>query len=199
MGNCCTIQTNNNETVKPKEEIQTIDNESVKPVDNELTSASSDVKEFSLAGQTLLAKVVYVYDGDTVHCVVRLNNQLTKFNCRLMGIDSPEIAPKNIVDKEARQQEVNSAIKSRNYLIERVTDQKVDEGMSKKDIKELCKKSTKLINIKCHEFDKYGRLLIDIYNTDNTNKSINMDMIDNKYAVAYDGGTKTEYNIENFS
>ena len=161
--------------------------------------ASSDVKEFSLQGHILLAKVVYVYDGDTVHCVVKLNNQLTKFNCRLLGIDSPEVAPKNIVDKEARQQEVSSAIKSRNYLIERVTDQKVDDNISKKDVKELCKKSTKLVSIKCHEFDKYGRLLIEIYDMENMNKSINMNMIDNKYAVAYDGGTKTEYNLENFN
>jgi hypothetical protein len=50
---------------------------------------------------------------------------------------------------------------------------------------------------KCFDFDKYGRLLIEIYDG-STVKSINQEMIDNSYAIAYDGGTKQEFNENNF-
>lgn len=157
-------------------------------------------------GQTLLAKVVYVYDGDTIHCVVKCNlvgNQMIKFNCRLLHIDSPEICPKNIIDNVSKMKEIESATKSRNYLIERLTDQKVTKQMTKRDIKELCSNSRKLITIKCYEFDKYGRLLIEIFDkTDkslNPKNSINQEMINKNYAVEYDGGTKKEFDIDNFN
>jgi endonuclease YncB( thermonuclease family) len=99
--------------------------------------------------------------------------------------------------------EIESATKSRNYLIERLTDQKVTKQMTKRDIKELCSNSRKLITIKCYEFDKYGRLLIEIFDkTDkslNPKNSINQEMINKNYAVEYDGGTKKEFDIDNFN
>ena len=42
--------------------------------------------------------------------------------------------------------------------------------------------------VKCNEFDKYGRLLVELLNDDN--KTINQMLIDEGYAKAYDGGTK---------
>jgi len=169
--------------------------------DTSLKEATYETKEFSLAGLTLTAKVVNVYDGDTIYCVVKcpnMGNEMTKINCRLLHIDSPEICPKNISDNNIKMKEIESAIKSRNYLIERVTDQKTTANMTKKDIKELCSKSRKLVTIKCFEFDKYGRLLIEIYDNSCDNKSINMEMIEGKYAVAYDGGTKKLFDSDNF-
>lgn len=164
----------------------------------ELKILDSEVKEFSLKGQEHNAKVVYVYDGDTVHIVFNFNNIPTKFNCRMLGIDSPEMQPKNVKDIGIKTKEIEKAIKSRNYLISRVTDQKISNtNMSKKDVKELCRQSRKLVRVKCFEFDKYGRLLIEIYDG-STAKSINQEMIDNSYAVAYDGGTKQEFNENNF-
>jgi len=173
--------------------------------DTSLEQSTYETKEFSLLGQTLTAKVVSVYDGDTIYCVVKcpeMGNVLTRINCRLLHIDSPEICPKNCTDNTIKMKEVESAIKSRNYLIERVTDQKTTDNMSKKDIKELCSKSRKLVTIKCFDFDKYGRLLIEIYDkscdTSYHKHSINMEMIEKKYAVEYDGGTKKVFDTENF-
>ena len=167
-----------------------------------LATINSDINEFSLKGQEHIAKVVYIYDGDTVHIVINLNNVPTKFNCRLIGIDSPEMLPKNVNDQALKAKEIEKAIKARNYLITKVTDQQiVNKKISKKDIKDLCAKSRKLINVKCFDFDKYGRLLIEIYdrtNGTNTTKSINQNMIDLGYAVAYDGGTKKEFNESYF-
>ena len=180
------------------------------PLEKELKLATHETKDFSLAGLTLTAKVVYVYDGDTIHCVIKCPNMgdmMTKISCRLLHIDSPEICPKNCTDNTSKMKEIESAVKSRNYLIERVTDQKTSPNMSKKDIKELCSNSRKLVSIKCFDFDKYGRLLIEIYDTSyhkhcfaskSNEHSINTEMLEGKYAVEYDGGTKKVFDTDNF-
>jgi endonuclease YncB( thermonuclease family) len=159
--------------------------------DINLKSADYQVKEFSLEGKNMWGKVVYVYDGDTVHIVFKIDKELVKFNCRLSGIDCPEIAPKNISDAKIRLAEELAAIKSRNYLISRVVSPSIEkEGMNKNEVKAICAKSDCLVWIKCHEFDKYGRLLVELYENPESLISINQDMIEKKYAVEYDGGTK---------
>ena len=166
----------------------------------DLKSADHQVKEFSLDGKSMWGKVVYIYDGDTVHIVFEINNELVKFNCRLSGIDSPEIAPKNISDVKLKKEEEISAIKCRNYLISRVLLIPFEkEIMTKNEVKELCAKSSHLIWVKCHEFDKYGRLLVELYDDPSSIKSFNQDMIEKKYAVGYDGGTKKKFIESNFN
>lgn len=165
-----------------------------------LESADSTVPEYSLKNQFMLGKVVYVYDGDTIHIVFNMNNKLIKFNCRLILIDSPEICPKNIKDVNKRNNEIESAIKSRNYLINQITNIPItNTKMTKNEIKELCGKSTKLIWIKCFDFDKYGRLLVELYDSKDSKISINQLMINNNYALSYDGGTKKEFSSDNFN
>jgi hypothetical protein len=123
----------------------------------DLKLADHQVKEFSMAGKNMWGKVVYVYDGDTVHIVFKINNELVKFNCRLSGIDSPEIAPKNISDVKLKKEEELSAIKCRNYLISLVVITPLEkEIMNKNEVKVICAKSTRLVWVKCQEFDKYG-------------------------------------------
>ena len=164
-------------------------------VQQPLELANSDIKEFSLEGKKLWAKVVYVYDGDTIHIVFKMNKQLFKFNCRLLGIDSHEIVPKNISDGILRNLEILSAIKSRNYLISLVVNIPIEkETMTKKEIKLMCSKSTKLVWIKAYKFDKYGRLLIEVFDSPDSTKSFNQEMIDKNYAVEYDGGAKKQFN-----
>jgi len=159
-----------------------------------LENANYTIPEFSLNGLLMYGKVVYVYDGDTVHIVFNYNNILTKFNCRLIFIDSPEICPKNIKDITLRNLEIDAAIKSRNFLLERVSNVLIKNlNMNKTEIKELCKESTKLIWVKCYEFDKYGRLLVELFETKESIISINQLMIKNNYAVLYNGGTKKEF------
>lgn len=166
----------------------------------DLINANHTVPQFTLEGRSLFGKVVYVYDGDTIHCVINWNNKLTKFVCRLNGIDSPEVCPKNISDLEAKKKEIESAIKSRNYLIEQVTGQKlVNERMTKSQIKEYLAHSTKLIWIHFLQFDKYGRVLVEIYTDNKVKTTINQEMLDKKYAVSYDGGTKKAFDTEDFN
>jgi endonuclease YncB( thermonuclease family) len=155
---------------------------------NKLKLVNDDVPKYSLKGKKLTGKVVYVYDGDTVHIVFYIMNSFVNFICRLDGIDTPELCPKNnnILEK-------NAGIKSRNYLISKVVNnlsEPISEIITKKDIKKICEKSTKLITVNCGDFDKYGRLLVELFDN---NLCINQAMIDNKFAIAYDGGTKQEF------
>ena len=115
-------------------------------------------------------KVIKVYDGDTITVATKLpmpNSPVYRFPVRLTGIDSPEI--KGISDAE-----IVLAKQSRDALH-----------------KLIYEKTVILSNVST---EKYGRLLADVY-IDGIH--VNQWMLDNKYAIPYDGGTKsrpTEWN-----
>ncbi len=123
----------------------------------------SKIKKFSLKDFKTQAKVVSVYDGDTITLVFVFANEYYKWNCRLDGIDTPEIKSKNNEEKAL-------AIKARDYLREQILG--------------------KIVDIECGDFDKYGRLLIKlIYENQNMNEL----MISQGHAKAYFGGTKESW------
>ena len=119
---------------------------------------------FSFKGQKIKCKVVSVYDGDTMKVVFPLNNKMYKWNCRLLGIDTPELRTKDTHEKELAK-------------------------IAKENLIKLV--LNKVITIQCGGWDKYGRLLV----TPFTSKQGNIChwMIKNKYAKAYDGGTKSSW------
>lgn len=125
----------------------------------------NSVKEFGFEGETKEAKVVDVYDGDTCKIVFPVLRKLYKFNCRIQGVDTPEIRTRDLAEKEFGK--------------------KVRDELRKKIL-------NKVVAIHCGEFDKYGRLLIDIQ-CKNENQNISKWLIDNDYAFAYDGGTKKKW------
>lgn len=126
---------------------------------------TSDVKQFSFEGEQKTAKVVDVYDGDTIKVVFALNEKVFKFNCRITGVDTPEVRTKNKLEKEM-------GLKVRDELRKKILN--------------------KVVTIYCDEFDKYGRLLINL-KLDNEEESIKDWLINNKYAFPYDGGTKQDW------
>jgi endonuclease YncB( thermonuclease family) len=144
--------------------------EKLKKVKNE------DVEEFSLKNKTFIGKVVDVYDGDTCKIVFYLDDKLVKFSCRLNGIDTPELKP--LKTKVNRDEEIEKAKQCRNRLIELCCD-KID-----------VESSNKLVYIKCNDFDKYGRLLIDIYESKECECSINNILVKEGLARCYNGGKK---------
>ena len=113
----------------------------------------TNIKEFSLEGYECDAKIIKVYDGDTVTVVFEYKNELHKWHCRLDGIDTPELKTKNAKEKDM-------GLKARDALREKILN--------------------KVVKLKCKSFDKYGRLLADIYYN---NCKINQWLIDEKYAV----------------
>ena len=109
------------------------------------------------------AKIVSVYDGDTVKAVFPLNGTLYKWNCRLTGIDTPEIRTSDKLQKKF-------GYEVRDFLRNKILN--------------------KVVTLKCQDLDKYGRLLAEIHIDD---LNINQWLIDSGYAFAYDGGTKESW------
>jgi endonuclease YncB( thermonuclease family) len=129
---------------------------------------------FSLDGREFVCKCVKVYDGDTITVALEPFDScgFYKFRTRLAGIDTPEIRTKN-------------------------SDEKVQGNLVRDFLRGLI--LDKIIKIKCGEFDKYGRLLADVYEmTDGVaaKTSLNQQLIEKKYAYAYDGGTKRIWGAE---
>jgi endonuclease YncB( thermonuclease family) len=153
----------------------------------ESTNGNTDL--YSLEGIVCPVKVVSVYDGDTCTCNLLLpDGMITKYKLRMLGYDSPEIRPaRNAKD---RQTIIKNAMIARNYLAAVVTDQPIDINnlYSKKELQKIVDNNKKIITIKCHSWDKYGRLLGTLYN--NGDENINESMISGGYGYMYDGGTK---------
>jgi endonuclease YncB( thermonuclease family) len=116
-------------------------------------------------------KVLSVYDGDT--CTIAFNLYgdirfpIVKYRARLIGIDTPEMKGKGV-----SQELKDLAKKARDFLREKVVDKTVDCIFDK-------------------ECDKYGRVLITIYDSNGVN--INDELVTKGYAKKYDGGTKEKW------
>ena len=129
---------------------------------NELQNIDNSVPLFSLNGQIFNAKVVDVYDGDTITCIFKLYGNYYKWKCRISHVDTPEIKTKNTEEKER-------AIIIRDKLREMLLN--------------------KIIVLHCYDYDKYGRLLVEL-NIPETNTRLHKWLLDNNYAKPYEGGTK---------
>ena len=113
-----------------------------------------------LDNKTVEAKIISVYDGDTVKAIFPLNGVMYKWNCRLTGIDTPEIRTSDRLQKKF-------GYEVRDILRDKILN--------------------KIVSLKCQDLDKYGRLLTEIWFDE---QNINQWLNDSKYAIAYDGGTK---------
>ena len=108
-------------------------------------------------------RVVKIYDGDTITIASRLpyrGSPLYRFSVRLSGIDCPEIKGKTEFEKTL-------AKKARDSLHEKIFG--------------------KIVRLKYVRSEKYGRLLAEVYLED---LHLNKWMLENNYAVPYQGGTK---------
>ena len=141
-------------------------------MDIDWNSITKKTKYFSLEGSTIQGKVVSVYDGDTIKLVFPVHDTLYKWSCRLEHVDTPELRTKCKIQKKY------------GYIVRDELRKKIME---------------KIVTVKCGEFDKYGRLLAEIYMPDEE-KSVNEWLIEKGYAFYYDGGTKQDWStflIEN--
>ena len=156
-----------------------------------LEDCTKDIPEFSLCGLTLQGKVVELYDADTCKIVLPVLNNFYKFTCRLSGIDTPEMKP--LKSKPNRDNEILWAKKARAELLKLICLNSPSEyfdniDIKKDDIIKSLKDNKILITVKCLEFDKYGRLLVELFNNNNS-KSFNNILIEKNMAILYDGGT----------
>jgi micrococcal nuclease len=108
-------------------------------------------------------KVIKVYDGDTITIAAKLphnTSSVYRFPVRLLGIDTPEIKGSSPREKEL-------AKKARDALSSQILG--------------------KIVYLENMGTEKYGRILATVFYED---LNMNQWMLDHKYAVPYDGGTK---------
>ena len=98
------------------------------------------------------------------------------------GIDTCEIKSKNDENKK-------HALLARNRLFNLITNQTLDKYDCKRlDIRKILNSNVYLVKIDISGFDKYGRLLADLY--DFNDKNLSKILIEEKLAYEYDGKTK---------
>lgn len=105
----------------------------------ELVTAK-DVDLFTLKGHRTWAKVVKNYDGDSVHLVLFYHSTPYRFRADLYGIETAKYGTHDPREKQW-------AIRARERLNELI--------------------DQKLVFVVCHEWDAFGRLLVEMYDTDN--------------------------------
>jgi micrococcal nuclease len=130
-----------------------------------------NMKELTFEGMITQAKVVDVYDGDTVTIVFYYNDMPIKHKFRIYGCDTPELKPKlNILNREEHVQ-------------------------AAKCVKEYVTKllMNKIVWIKFTKKEKYGRLMGNIYLDNQLSQNVSDMIIKNGYSKPYYGGRKKEF------
>jgi len=138
-------------------------------IPNLLNISPDDIKYFSFKGMTFDALPCNIYDGDTFSSIFVFNGRIIKYRCRCLDYDTPEMKPS--LTKPNRDHEIDLAKKAKNRFIEL-----------------LEKSPTKLVKIECFDFDKYGRILVNVYNNVDKEK-VNSIMINENHGKPYDGST----------
>jgi endonuclease YncB( thermonuclease family) len=108
-------------------------------------------------------QVIKVYDGDTITIAARLPydaSPVYRLSVRLNGIDTPEIKSKNAEEKQVAKQ-------ARDYLASLILH--------------------KTVSLRNVQTEKYGRILANVYLEE---ICVNERMVEQRFAVRYDGGTK---------
>jgi len=142
---------------------------------------------FSLNGYITKCKLLNNYDGDTADIIIFYKHILMHLKARFYGYDCCEMKP--LLKDPERDNKKKKAIEAKNRLWKLCTNE--DEYKSHK----------RLINIRCGDYDKYGRILIIAFEEDyeiDKNKtddeifkdSINYKMIEEGHGYLYYGGTK---------
>jgi endonuclease YncB( thermonuclease family) len=141
---------------------------------------------WSLDGKQMWARIVDLYDADTITLILPLDFGFYKFSCRIYGIDTSEINSKN----EDAKLLANKA-KLRMLQLCGIPNIDLTKTYSRKDIQKILEDNIYCVQIKCKDWDKYGRLLAHVYRDNIELANI---LIEEKLAYAYYGGTKLSEN-----
>ena len=128
---------------------------------NALTNAIVEgTTRYSLSGQTLFGKAVSLYDGDTFDVVLsktsytdttHLNKiEVVRHTVRMLGYNAVEIRQPLSLPVEERKRLTAKAICQKNHLSQLI-------GL------DLLPEMRPILVVECNSWDKYGRLLANIY------------------------------------
>lgn len=143
---------------------------------------------FSLCGINTYARLVDVYDGDTITCIIPIFDNYYKFHVRLYDLDTCELKSKN---DELKHHALLARKKALDILCGH---NNLDLHCCKKDIQHYLIEHNIIIWLECLTFDKYGRLLANVYQKDDKNNSLSTILINCHLGYSYAGGTKLNEN-----
>lgn len=127
----------------------------------------TQVPDVLCSEKPIRARVIDVYDGDTITVVFLIGSEPVQMKIRINGIDCPEIRS----GKGKLKAEKIAAKVCRDYL----------NGLA----------GDRIVTLNIHKWDKYGgRMVGDIYVN---GENVSHYMIQNGYALSYDGGKKHKW------
>jgi endonuclease YncB( thermonuclease family) len=154
---------------------------------NDLMKINIDtVKKRTFENECRLAKVIDVYDGDTITVATRLDKHehYRQYKFRLYGLDTPEIKPS--LKMKDREVHIAAAKKVKKLLSDKILN--------------------KVVFIVFRKEEKYGRLMGTIYGVKrgsyipktfiSDNDPINQWLINEGLALAYQGNKKENFSLE---
>jgi len=124
------------------------------------------------------SRVIDIIDGDTIVVILQFCCKYYKIHVRLNGIDTCEMKSKNEYNKE-------KAINAKNRVFKILTGKDEVEF-----IDDFFEKNIIIVWIECKKFDKYGRLLANIYAQKGDEKSLSTYLLEEYLAYKYTGGKK---------
>lgn len=143
-----------------------------------MTYSFDELNKFTFNGLMTKAKIVDVYDGDTVTLVFYFNNIPIKDSFRMFGYDAPELKPLKTIPH--RELHIRAGQFVRDFLKQKILGQ--------------------VVWVKFCQEEKYGRLMGFLYmvNPDqssvfNEENNINEFVISKGYGKPYEGGHKSEF------
>ena len=143
----------------------------------------SNTPQFSFDGISCSSRIVDITDGDTVKAIISFKDNYYKIIVRLNNIDTCETRSKCEENKKL-------GLEAKKRIYNLITGKTADDDFNKKSIKTELNNNCYLVFLKCYDFDKYGRVLGDIYQNENNDESFSSILIKEKLAYIYQGKTK---------
>lgn len=137
-----------------------------------------DAPFFSLDGLNTEARLVDIIDGDSIIAVVPVHQSEYKFHVRINGIDTCELKSKISTNKE-------KAITAKQRLFNLIST--TNAISTREELRDYLRNNNTNVFLKCSKFDKYGRLLADVFFKE---ISIAELLLKENLAVEYHGGKK---------
>jgi len=141
-----------------------------------------NTKAFNFDGLNCMCRVIDITDGDTIKVIINFKNDYYKLIIRLNNIDTCETKSKCEENKQ-------KGLDAKKRIFNLITGKTIDI-VDKKYIKNELNDNCYLCYIKCYDFDKYGRVLADIFSNEKSNDSFSSILINEKLAYIYGGKTK---------
>jgi endonuclease YncB( thermonuclease family) len=139
--------------------------------------------EFTLNGMCLHGRLVDIIDGDSLVIIIPVFDGFYKYHVRINGIDTCEMKSKS-------EQNKRLALRARSEILNLVTNSEFQYDIDRKSIQKTLNDKVYVVYLECCEFDKYGRLLANVYIDNSKEQCFAKHLVDVNLAYRYTGETK---------